>query len=77
MPTAAARRLLGEGRHFHECRSIYAVIVHTACQPHKHSLNGTISKVLGHDGLASSLHYSCFDVTDLRKKRKFIFAPLM
>ena len=59
---SAARRLLGEGRQFHNLRSIYAVIAHHCCLPHRYSLKSFIARVLGHQGLGTSLHYSSINV---------------
>ncbi|KAG5191349.1 hypothetical protein JKP88DRAFT_154228, partial [Tribonema minus] len=58
----AARRLLGDGHHFHDLRAIYAVISFNATLPHSFSLNAFVAKVLGHAGLNNSLNYTSIHV---------------
>jgi hypothetical protein len=69
----AARRLLGPEYHFHSLRGIYAVVCYNACLPHRYSMNAFVSKVLGHSGLGSSLHYSATHVEGLKKRHKFVW----
>ncbi|KAG5187453.1 hypothetical protein JKP88DRAFT_243959 [Tribonema minus] len=42
----AARRLLGDGHHFHDLRGIYAVIAFNATLPHTYSLNAFVAKCI-------------------------------
>ena len=67
---AAARKLLGAGRKFHDLREAYAVITHNLALPHAWSLNFWVSRMLGHAGLDNSLHYTCVNVVDLRDEDK-------
>jgi Telomere resolvase len=71
---SAARRLLGKQHHFHTLRGMYAILAHTCCLPHKLSVNSFLSKVLGHQSLSTSLHYSNIHVENLRSKHKFVWA---
>jgi Telomere resolvase len=67
----AARRMLGEGRHFHELRAVYAVIAFHATMPHTLSLNAFVAKVLGHAGLNNSLNYTAIHTTNVQPKHMF------
>jgi integrase len=73
---SAARRLLGPDHHFHSLRGIYAVVCYNACLPHKYSTNAFVSKVLGHTGLGSSLHYSAIHVEGMKKRHKFVWTAI-
>ena len=73
---AAARRLLGLDRHFHDMRGIYAVVAYNCCLPHRLSLNAFVAKVLGHAGLNASLHYCCIHVEGLKKRHKLVWTAL-
>ncbi|KAG5179763.1 hypothetical protein JKP88DRAFT_325797 [Tribonema minus] len=68
---SAARRLLGDGGHFHELRAMYAVIAYNVTLPHSYSLNAFVSRVLGHAGLGNCLHYTCINVTNVGAAHKF------
>jgi Telomere resolvase len=70
---SAARRLLGKQHHFHTLRGVYAILAHTCTLPHKLSINSFLSKVLGHQSLNTSLHYSNTHVENLRAKHKFVW----
>jgi Telomere resolvase len=70
---SAARRLLGKQHHFHTLRGVYAILAHTCTLPHKLSINSFLSKVLGHQSLNTSLHYSNIHVENLRAKHKFVW----
>lgn len=70
---SAARRILGASRHFHDLRSIYAVIAFNAALPHKWSQNAFISRVLGHAGLQNSLSYSSIHIENLVPQDKFVW----
>jgi hypothetical protein len=72
---AAARRLLGEGRRFHDCRAVYGVLSFTLAMPHTLSLNLWLCRALGHSSLTNSLNYSSIHVIDVREedKRQFVF----
>jgi Telomere resolvase len=73
----AARRLLGEGRHFHDLRALYAVIAFNAALPHRFSLNAFIAKVLGHEHLSNSISYSAIHIEGLQRKHKFVWREAM
>jgi hypothetical protein len=73
---AAARRLLGPEYHFHSLRGIYSVVCYNACLPHRYSMNAFVSRVLGHTGLGSSLHYSAIHVEGLKKRHKFVWSAI-
>lgn len=72
---AAARRLLGEHRKFHDLRGIYGVISFHCAMPHTYSINMWLCKILGHSSLSNSLNYSSIHVTALDDcdKRAFSF----
>lgn len=72
---AAARRLFGAGRKFHNCRAAYGVVAFHTCVPHTLSLNLWLCKVLGHATLTNSLNYSSIHVTNVSEadKRPFTF----
>jgi integrase len=71
---SAARRVLGKEHHFHTLRGVYAILAHNCSLPHKLSINSFLSKVLGHQSLSASLHYSNIHVENLRSKHKFVWA---
>jgi Telomere resolvase len=71
---SAARRVLGKEHHFHTLRGVYAILAHNCCLPHKLSINSFLSKVLGHQSLSSSLHYSNIHGENLKVKHKFVWA---
>lgn len=68
---AAARRLLGEGRRFHDLREAYAVITFNLSLPHAWSLNFWVSRMLGHSDMSNSLHYTCLSVEGVREEDRF------
>jgi integrase len=63
---SAAKRLLGKQHHFHTLRGMYAILAYSCTLPHKLSINSFLSKVLGHQSLNTSLHYSNIHVENLR-----------
>jgi integrase len=71
---SAARRVLGKEHHFHILRGVYAILAHNCSLPHKLSINSFLSKVLGHQSLSTSLHYSNIHCENLRAKHKFVWA---
>jgi hypothetical protein len=74
---AGARRLLGEGRKFHDLRSAYAVTTFHCAQPHIWSQNLWVCRVLGHYDLKNSITYSAVRVQDLQQEHKFVWPEAM
>jgi hypothetical protein len=72
-----AKRFLGEGRHFHDLRALYAVIAFNAALPHRFSMNAFIAKVLGHEHLTNSVNYACIHPEGLKKTHKFVWREAM
>ncbi len=50
---------------FHDLRTLYALISYEMFKPHTYSINGWVSKFLGHAGLAMSVHYTRMQVYGL------------
>jgi len=59
---SAARKFLGEKRHFHDFRGIYALIAYHAATSHTLSMNLFVSQVLGHSAVQNSINYSCIQL---------------
>jgi hypothetical protein len=70
---SAARRILGQDRHFHDARAIYAVTIYHTTMPHALSLNMLVSRVLGHSSMQQSLNYACVQITNVKKSLKHEF----
>jgi len=67
---AHVKREVHEQLGFHDLRTLYALISYEAMKPHTYSINGWISKTLGHTGLGMSVAYTRMQVYGINKLRR-------
>lgn len=61
------KRSVHPGMTFHDLRTLYALSTFEAFKPHRYSLNGWCSQVLGHTGIGMSVHYTRMQVFGFEK----------